>query len=1466
MKKKASWILGMLSACAVGVGVAVCASISKSVSVKAETLFTWDNSVTVTKNVQATGEGLADERYGTKLSSSTSGAKVNLAEDACGVFELDFRAYTATAYNAGEQLCYGDTVNNPVYTLKTMSLLFTDASNAENSFRIGIDGASSMNFATPQAYVELDGKKVGKYTLVKYDGKGNLLKTEYNTTGANAHDKYTALYGTSFSNKAYLSGNTDDKAVVGGEVSATVVGFDAFTGEVYAKAGTNTYTIWNVYQTMMDGQTATELSILERYDVSLEFTDVASDATADIVLYSINGQALSGESYTDSVGPRTFAKLETNAVAGKRYALPAPITYDVMGAEVAEIEVEVLLDNSKISVYNAAGQIVETYQAGCYFLPEKQGDIVIEYTAKEASSAGEPFSVALQCYSVMPSVNYSLEGRLDAGEVGTGKLVHLPTATAESDLFLGTAKVTASVYKNGAVMDGYASKALPFDVVFDEAAEYRVDYEALTAPKQSYYYSVKSDVLTFNLDGEFPMSVQKEQVVAMPTASMSLGNVQLSTSMYLYAPNGAVYRIGTEGLSFSQAGKYTVEYRGENGDNVYAKKFDFIVAESLPTFSTAKLTENAPNNRYAAIRGLELDNSADYTGVAKYSEVLDLSKATKNDVLLKAYSSVEWGKDGKNVPLIKLTDIYNSKNYITLDMRFGWHDYQCYGFGYAPNQQPVSIWNGNLHYENDGTAWGGRIDWSTQKTLQSEISYERQCLDLRYDAEEKAFYIGTTTEPRVYVDFDDTSYQTLPWEGFTTGEVYLTIERFDCITVTEVYGKDFTNSSVLDTKVPDIYIDTQGYEDGAFPRAVVGKEYSVFTAEAYDVWSGKPSVDVRVYYNYGTDVYTEVQIKNGAFVPPFSGKYTIVYTAKDAFENVATRLIEVEAVHGADVTGLDFVLESEPLTEATAGTVYEIPQIGTITGGSGRYVWDIKVFDRDDREVSIENNAFIPNSVGTYQLKYDVRDYIGNGAPNEKVYTVAIAVTANATPILYDVVLPKAVLAGAEMILPSISAIDFDGNGNAITPSGTITVTLDGNVIASGADLRVIKAPSITESEKTMTVTYSVENERGQTKKEYPITVVKPAEETGFMAKYFNVVSGNVTVAADSKGILLDTKTSNGAVQFINPVLASEFYLSMSVPNPQKNNVDKVSFILRDYKDMSVSLRLDIYRNTDETTDTSKSFISVNGGEQKKLTGNFYSVDASLAFTYSNGQMALVDSEGQVLEYISKAENGKAFTGFASGKVWVELQIGEVTGDGLSLRIEKLNGQPFSDIEYDYIEPEMSVNGYIALQMQIGENIIPSVTVQDVLAASADAKVSVYKMGSGPILDGLDASVENKLNFSEPGLYEIEYMLTDSSGGMRRMSYSVQVLETEKPVLTVGEVPESASCGSVVALPKATATDNVTKDPTIVMIVIDANGKTVDLDSNGTFTATVVGRYIVRYWCYDEYYNYDMQEFYIYVQ
>ena len=167
--------LGVAAALAIGGGITLMRP-TQNRTASAISVFKTSESVTMQADYQMDSAVQNDTRTGILLKAQQSGASIDFASAMSGAFEMDFRVFMQETPSASE---LEKTTFYPSSDLVSMSIVFTDATNADNTFSLVIDSSTAIG-AIPTAHVQAEGKNVGIFRRARWTWKNYGVYNENN--------------------------------------------------------------------------------------------------------------------------------------------------------------------------------------------------------------------------------------------------------------------------------------------------------------------------------------------------------------------------------------------------------------------------------------------------------------------------------------------------------------------------------------------------------------------------------------------------------------------------------------------------------------------------------------------------------------------------------------------------------------------------------------------------------------------------------------------------------------------------------------------------------------------------------------------------------------------------------------------------------------------------------------------------------------------------------------------------------------------------------------------------------------------------------------------------------------------------------------------------------------------------------------------------------------------------------------
>ncbi len=907
----------------------------------------------------------------------------------------------------------------------------------------------------------------------------------------------------------------------------------------------------------------------------------------------------------------------------------------------------------------------------------------------------------------------------------------------------------------------------------------------------------------------------------------------------------------------SEGGSYVIRYTATVEGRKISAEESFLVNQESYSFSGA-----GSSAQYGSHPVYATDRQGLVTKIARgetlyFNQAIDLSELEESDARMVFFAtpSTIGVPDATNLR-IRFTDAYDSENYVEAELRDvsfvqgDWAINYTYSVAKSSVQPYKGIEGSTIHYNDpfghpsvfslSGVPMNGGEPGSENFILKFDYA-DRQILDA----------------DGMIIDLDDATYFTDLWQGFTTGECFISVyaEMYQAthvnLVVTELFGLDLSAEGFADVQKPVITVDTAGMDENALPNARQGTEYRLFPAEAYDVQDGICEVETYVTYSYnGRDI--NVDVNDGAFVPTRAGEYTIVYRTSDRSGNKAEKKLTITCPDGGQALAVEIVTPNEVAGEA--GGEYRVCDAVSYSNAVGNVSVTItaRAENGETFEVDHENYTFTPMYSGVYTITVVCEDYIDRV---EKTFDVDIGPSDQ--PQIFDTPeLPEYFILGARYSLSELNGYDFT-TGRPQEKQASVSVSEDG-----GDPVPVVAGAYQVRAEKTVRVIYTVTVGENETSvyKDIPVIDVGYGAEMDY-AKYFDVTAGSVDKAHNSLDLELSTSTNGSAVQFINALIADGFSFSFNV-NSSKNAFSLLNIYLTDSINSEESVLVSFSKGSGGIASA-----SINGGQTYGLTSNFSGTGDNFLVSYDAASSSMRLSASFNVP-IDEYYNEKPFEGFSSGKVYLRIEFFGVSGQS-AINVFNLNGTSFAEFDSDFFGPNISAEDMRG-NRGLGEQIVlKPAMASDVLDPSITFTLRVtgpdglpVTSAEGVVLDETcDPGVSHTVVLERYGEYKVEYQAVDSSGNMVNEGYGISVVDTVAPTIMLKDgYAVSAKVGDVVTVAEYEAADDYSQTLREYVFIVSPLGNIYRLEGNA-FEGVVSGTYTVLITVYDENNNFVMAQY-----
>ncbi|MBQ9756197.1 MAG: hypothetical protein IJV99_01195 [Clostridia bacterium] len=936
-------------------------------------------------------------------------------------------------------------------------------------------------------------------------------------------------------------------------------------------------------------------------------------------------------------------------------------------------------------------------------------------------------------------------------------------------------------------------------------------------------------------------------------------------------------RVSKDSVLLTEAGKHSIEYLANADGKLLKKTVEFVVLDnvySIDGVGEMSYGENEYFSEYDGINGLNVSLGKEST--FKYNKVIDVSKLTRTDSVMEWYCTpqITGSYDVKTV-YFRLTDVYDPENYV--QMRYTYHTDSGYAASYvnvnANGQLPTG-----LHYRSKGPTattlefngydytlyknsrhygYYAELSFNGQTPPYSQTGFIENCMRFAIDYKEKQVYCtpawGGNLNKCIVTDLDDARiYPDDPWQGFTTGEVVLSVwaEQYSTSNynffVTKIHGAEVGDLFAENTIAPNISVDTLGYAEDDLPEAIVGREYKLFNATVLDEAEGVIPHDVVVYYNYNNSSRAQLSIKDGKFTPNRPGVYTLVYTGADSFGNSCRKIIEVNAIVKEE---LEYTLSSHQTT-AKAGSVVNVAEIDILNEGKNFNV-DIKaklngtdvVYDVDKETLS-----FRPLYIGIYNIEYCYSDY-------SFVESVSYELKVEGDTqdkLVIQPVLPRYLIKDCEYVFDKGTAYSFKNT----------TQTIPTELFVEGTGIAKTKLEdfkyTVTNDVDSINLIYVA----GNAEEVYTLPVV----DVGYGDKLNVNLSGYLqgkafTASSDRYGTTFSTnavKAKDGVatLSVINlSYLIRDFQLAFTGVDGKANfSTLKVLFTSFANANDVIEFRFDKQEDlTSKLTVTRNDFKVTSSSESSFKSGD----DTGFSIIYDNGDFVVGGSDIR-LSY------QELFQGFGD-YFYIDIELSGITGES-AIYVKKVVNQTISSSKYDTVKPTIISKDFKASYVYGDTVFFDVVDCYDFVDPNATVKVLVSM--NGEYVQATDGTILNGVNNKSDKTYQyewnsyddllVEIVATDFSGQKATENPVLVMLDVVKPVITLGKAKTSCSVGDTVNIASYTVSDDRQLN-VLTVVVIAPNGETqivtsksyVDENykkvSKNKFKASKKGVYTVAY-------------------
>ncbi len=950
--------------------------------------------------------------------------------------------------------------------------------------------------------------------------------------------------------------------------------------------------------------------------------------------------------------------------------------------------------------------------------------------------------------------------------------------------------------------------------------------------------SAKAYSCEVTLSQELKTKYVAGETLQIPSAVISYKGNELNAEKWKVAfPSGRTTTKNS--VVLSEPGEYTLTYYKKlNGDLLQSEK-KINVVNSVYSVGESSTIAYGLNEKVADVEGLTV--SLAYGDEFRYNVPLDLTGKVKSDKILGFFAlPMSQGLADASEVYVKLTDAYDENNYVIVktwhvDLAQGKGAGNAYQSAKTANQKYTGIqvvssssllYNGEYYTKRVEASTGYESNFSFTATT----GYGKRGYSLSMNYAEKEIYgcpQYNSYGGNLIVDFDNSLFFNEFWDGFTTGECYLSVYADSYNTanfnffITDILGEDLSNTEFDNTAKPEITVEK---EDGLY--AIVGQPFKLFNATALDVYSGVVDCDIDVLYNG----YADVACDNGYFTPTRAGRYTIRYTATGLYGTQSVASVSVQAVDES-LVAVDFGTLPQGVKSGKVA-LFDVP---SVSGTSGQYETKLYAIKTSDENIvydlKLEDGKYSLTALysGEYKLYCEVTDANGVSKFETQINVANGSYALKTQPKLPEYFLKNASYDLGEVVCYKLSS------GSPEEKTAEIYYVFDANSQAKldGTMLKVLA------SEQAKILVYCENNLVYE--KTVPVIDAKYGSYEMQMHKYFvsednSLVFDESDLSFNHAGFKATKETSK--MSFINDVLVQDFTITFRVPECN-------------FKTLKIQLDNGIESLLIKftTNGVAQSVLSFNDKVSFLCTNSFESGEVYV-LTYSNNNKTLM-----VNNKVYTITND-VFAGFENVLAKLSFELNGVdTNYQSKLLISKINNQVIcGEKTDDFNAPQLYNRIDTGLKTINQEIVLSNIKPVDVLAINSVGKITVtnpenkyVESVDGVTLKAVDVYGTYKFKLDMYGTYKITISFEDDIGNSDSLSFSIIVKDLTGPEIKVEKDTQEIKLNAKISPRKFTVSDNVDSAEQIktTITIIAPNSISYTYDAKQGFKAKLKGTYKV---------------------
>ncbi|MBQ7912215.1 MAG: hypothetical protein IJ308_00510 [Clostridia bacterium] len=805
---------------------------------------------------------------------------------------------------------------------------------------------------------------------------------------------------------------------------------------------------------------------------------------------------------------------------------------------------------------------------------------------------------------------------------------------------------------------------------------------------------------------------------------------------------------------------------------------------------------------------------------------------------------------------IVLTDVYDSTNRVgvtfTMSSTILWLDKEHgieEGTASAPSMKAewdgYAVGDSSTYTPEPGKTYAFSSSFMPQYHLPSEKGLTYLPIRLYYDIDDNAIYTERKEGLLLIYDLDNPMDSYGDFKGFTTGEVYVSIECTGTsgdIVFTKIGDYTFGDVTADTYKKANTSMLLNGYDFENMLTGVVGYAYPLPQALYADAVTTK-------LYKLDGEKETEIAF-DGTFTPNEAGRYAITCTSLNEYG------YETSVKGYFDV--LSEAVEITPPTVDLQAKLLDVWKVPTLQfeGGIGELSLRYTLQKGETSYDVLPGDAFALDKKGEeVKLAVTATDAIGYS----RTFTFPLTIDSNVMRFeLLNEFDSVSVNAGTVLTVPDYVAIDYskeDVSQNNVE----ITIRRGKTQILSVGDEIEVRSDS------------NVYYYAGETLlKTFSIRCLQSFVEGGKVEEQFTSSSGVSQVNTSIVGTVFTLSNNDATILMPYTLSSSSLHIQFSLFDDMLGS--SVLIRLRSLSGQELLYELTglgaeptLYVNGEKTYCKVSVAKSVYKGTDmpEYLNREYY----TYSFIVDGAKATLYNGDALRIATIDKWNDGLLFDGFDRGAVQLSFEVQNAKTNGVFV-LGKVSNQGLTSVHLgkgEKMAPMIAFDGAFG-SMSVekdSEVVIPTAYVYDVFDPKSSATLSIMSPSGEDLLKKAPAE-EYVFTASEYGIYYVSYDVRDSKGNTDTLNYLVVITDDVAPTLTVNGTYKTEYKGKV-SIYSATATDNVDGELKVTIWVEKSDMTTREVQA-GEKVSLEKGSYKIVYYAMDANGNFAVQRFEIQVK